>query len=64
MKNFHVMLGQCNSIIFPKSFSLGNSKYLLDLPLGDNMILLTDLGIFPQIYYRTLCPVVLICKGF
>ena len=61
MKNFQLRHGQC--IILPETFSLGSSKCLLDLPLGDNRILLTGPGIYPQIYHRTPCPAVLICKG-
>ena len=63
MSNFQVEHGQCDSIIFPETFSFGSSNYLLDLPLGDNRILLTDPGIYPQIYHRTSCPTVRICKG-
>ena len=63
MKNFQLRHGQCDSVILPKIFSLGGSKYLLDLPLGDNRILLAGPGIYPQIYHRTPRPAVLICKG-
>ena len=63
MNNFQLTHGQCDSIILPETFSLGNSKYLLDLPLGDNRVLLTGPGIYPQIYHRTPSPAVLFCKG-
>ena len=62
MKNFQVKHGQYDSIIFPDTFSFGRFKYLLDLPLGDNMILLTQPGIYPQVYHRTPCPAVLIVR--
>ena len=39
MKNFQVKHGQCDSIIFPKTFSFESSKELLDLCFPDNMIL-------------------------
>ena len=39
MKNFQVKPGQCDSIIFPKTFSFESSKELLDLCFPDNMIL-------------------------
>ena len=63
MKNFYVKHGQCDSIIFSETFSLGRSKYLLELPLGYNKILLTVPRIYPQIYHRNLWPALLICKG-
>ena len=56
MENFQLRHGQCDSSILPETFSLGSSKCLLDL-------LLTGPGIYPQIYHRTPCPAVLICKG-
>ena len=62
-KNFQVKYGYCDSIIFPETFSSGSSEYSLDLPLGDNRILLTGLGMYPQISHRTPFPAVLICKG-
>ena len=49
MNNFQVIHGQYDSIIFPETFSLGSSKQLFDLLLGDNRILLTGPGIYPQI---------------
>ena len=39
--------GQCDSIIFPEIFSLGSSKYFLDLPLVDNRMFLTGPVIYP-----------------
>ena len=62
MKNFQVRHGQSDSIIFPETFSLGSSKWLLDLPLGDNRTLLAGPGIFPQLYYINSCPAVFIYK--
>ena len=35
MKKFQVRYGQCENIIFHETFTIGSSKYLLDLPLGD-----------------------------
>ena len=32
IKNFQVKCGQCDSIIFPETFSLGRSTYQSDLP--------------------------------
>ena len=50
VKKFQVRYGQCENIIFPETFTIGNSKYLLDLPLGDiNRILFTGPGIYSQI---------------
>ena len=49
MKNFQVKHGQCDSIIFPETFSFGSSKFSLDLHIGENRILLTGPGIYPQI---------------
>ena len=43
MENFQVKHSQCDSNIFRETFSFGSCKYLLDLPLGDNRILLTSL---------------------
>ena len=63
MKNFQVKHGQCDSIIFPVTFSFGSSQHLLNLFLGDNRILLTGPGIYSHIYHRTPCPTVLICEG-
>ena len=63
MKNFLVKHCQCDNIIFPETFSLGSSKCLLDVPFGDNGILLAGPGIYPQIYHRTLNPAILICIG-
>ena len=62
MKNFQVKHGQCDSIIFAEIVSFRSPKYLLDLLLRDNAILLTSTGIYPQIYHRTPCPAVLYCK--
>ena len=62
LKNFQVKHDQCDGIIFPKIYSLGSHKYLLDLPLGNNRIHLTGPGIYPQIYYIIPCSAVLICK--
>ena len=62
MKNFPVKHGQCNSIIFPETFSFGSSKYLSDIPIGDSRILLKGPGIYPQICHRTQYPEVLFCK--
>ena len=39
VKNFQVKHGQCDSIIFPKTFSFKRSKSLLDLCLPDSRIL-------------------------
>ena len=39
MKNFQVKHGQCDSIIFPETFSFESSKYLLDLCLAGSRIL-------------------------
>ena len=39
MKNFHIKDGQCDSIIFLKTFSFESSKQLLDLCLADSRIL-------------------------
>ena len=39
MKNFQVKHGQCDSIIFPKTFSIESSKQLLDLCFADSRIL-------------------------
>ena len=39
MKNFQVKHGQCDSIIFPKTFTFENSKRLLDLCLPESRIL-------------------------
>ena len=41
MKNLQGRHGQCGSILFHETFSLGKSNLLLDLPLGDNRVLLT-----------------------
>ena len=49
MKNFQVIHGLCNSTIFRETFSLGNSKQLLDFLLGDNRIILTGPGIYQRI---------------
>ena len=46
---FQVIHGQCDFIIFRKTFSLGSAKQLLDLPLGDNGVLSTGPGFYPQI---------------
>ena len=62
MKNFQVKHGQCDSIIFSEFFFFGSSKHLLDIPLDDNRILLIGPGTYPEIYHRTPCPAVLICK--
>ena len=51
-----------DSIIFPEKFSFGNSKYLIDLALGDNKIPSTDAAIYLQIYHRNVCYAELICK--
>ena len=64
MENFQIKHSQCDSNIFPETFSFGSCKYLLDLPLGNNRILLTSPGVYPQIYQITPCPAVLTCKGF
>ena len=62
MKNFQLRHIHCDSIILPEKFFLGSCKYLSDLP-SPNRILLTGPGIYPQIYHRTPCLAVLICKG-
>ena len=46
MKNFQVIHGQCDSILFPKTFSHGRS---IRPSLTDKRILLIGHGIFPQI---------------
>ena len=46
MKYFQLKHSQCDSVIFPETFSLGSSKNLLNLSLVDNSILLTDPGIY------------------
>ena len=56
MKNFQVKNGQCDSIIFSETFSLGSSYYLLDLPLDESRTPLIGPRIYPQIYRRIPCP--------
>ena len=63
MNNFQVKHGQCDTIIFQETFSFGSSEYLSDLLLGDNRIVLTGTGIYPQIYHRASYLAVLICNG-
>ena len=48
-----------DSTIFPATLS----KFSI-FPLGDNRVLLTGPGIYPQIYHRTPFPEVIICKRF
>ena len=48
MKNFRVRHGHYNSINFLEPFSLGSSKYLLDLLLRDNRTLLTGPLVYSQ----------------
>ena len=67
MKNFQVNHGQCESIIIPKNIfplkALSNYS-IRPLPFWQqNSLHLTGPGIYPQIYHRTSCPEVLICKG-
>ena len=39
MKNFQIRHGQCDSVIYPKTFAFQCSKLLLDLCLADSKIL-------------------------
>ena len=60
MKNFQVRHGQSDSIIFPETFFLESSKWLLEFFLGDNRTLLAGPGIYAQFYHINSCPAVFI----
>ena len=49
MMNFHARYVLCDSIIPQKTFYIGISNYLLDLPLGKTRVfILTGPAIYPQ----------------
>ena len=65
MKNLQVKHGQYDSIIFPKNIFFWRLKITarpLPCQQQDSLLLICP-GIYPQIYHRTPCPAVLICKG-
>ena len=59
--NFHARYVLCDSIIPQKTFYIGISNYLLDLPLGKTRVFTFDRSCNLS-SNRTSCPSVLICK--